>query len=106
MSGLRIENALMQKLFECRKLEILGMFDGMRNPVQNLKKKIPVHDIIMRGGNLNSVVRDKTMLAGKIAGRDRIDDNMNRIFEQHMSNSSRHLLGQRANRSIAYLCGN
>src|ERR1041385_1553287 len=54
----------------------------------------------MRVGDLDAVVRNEAVLARQVAGRDRIDDDMHRIFEQHMTNATRDLLRQCRDRCI------
>src|SRR5438046_9518837 len=80
-----VKQALVQQLLECRELEILCVLYGVLNTLQNRHKFVELHDVVMGVRALDTISCDEAMLAGEIAGRYGLNDNMFRILQYHMA---------------------
>ena len=76
------------------------MLDGRRNAFEDLREEIPLHDIRLCIGDLDTVVRNEAVLTGEVTGRNRIDNYMNRILKDLVANASGNALRQLRQRRI------
>src|ERR1043165_1157916 len=86
------EEMLMQQFFECRELEKFSMLYRRSNPLEDLLEEIHLHDIRLCIGNLKAVIGNEAMLALKVTGGYRLDDNMHRKFQQQVPDTAPNLL--------------
>ena len=76
------------------------MLDRRRDALEDLREETPLHDVRLRIGDLDTVVRNEAMLAGEVAGSDSIDDNVNRVLENFMAYATVKALRQLAERCM------